>query len=242
MSDERTWTAMRDRTPHENLRALMRHVDVETPTAEIIRIAFIRIPGLGPGDESTVERIREDFAREHAVARAQRWLATQDEPPTITVPDRRTIPADTDGEVHPAEVRAVVAHRHSAREARTCENPGGVIDCSGPDDPGYRCPSCDQQRQREAAIIDDLLTTVTREQMDEARLLTATSDEAQSTESDADDADSTAMTSADETAASTDETANRTEQPRNDEQNPSPQTEGQSALDAFASGDGGSHA
>jgi hypothetical protein len=176
MSVDRTWTATADRSPRENLRALVRQFNIETPTAEIARLAFIHIPGAGA--ESTVESVRDALAEEHALARVERWLARQDEPVTVTLSDeRRTLPVDAEGEVHPAEVRAVVAHRLSAREARTCENPDGVIDCSGPDCIGYRCPTCSQQRRREDAIIDELLLTVKRAQMDESRVLSTPTDE-----------------------------------------------------------------
>jgi hypothetical protein len=176
MSDDRAWTVTADRSPRENLRALVRQLNIETPTAEIARLAFIHIPGAGA--ESTVESVREALAEEHALARAQRWLAMQDESVTVTLSDeRRTLPVDTDGEVHAAEVRAVVAHRLGARKARTCENLGGVIDCAGPDCIGYRCPTCSQQRRREDAISDELLCTVKRAQMDESRLLSTPTDE-----------------------------------------------------------------
>jgi hypothetical protein len=164
------WKATADQPPRKILRALMRQLDSETPTKEIARLALIHIPGAG--GRSMVESIREDFAEEHALARAQRWLATRDEPPTVTLSDeRRTLPVDTDGKVHPAEVRAIIAHRLGGRAARTCENPGGVIDCAGPDAIGYTCPDCCQQRRREQAIIDEVLRLFNRAQTDEARLL-----------------------------------------------------------------------
>jgi hypothetical protein len=159
--DDRTWTATHDRTPYENLRTLMRHIDPETPTSEIIRLAFIRIPGLGPGDDHIVERVREEFAEEHALARTQRWLDTQEEPPTITIPDARTRTED-DGTVVPDEtVRATIDDRLRTRSQRACLDPGpdSVIDCTGPDGPGYCCPACEQQQRREEAIIEALLDT-----------------------------------------------------------------------------------
>lgn len=157
--DNRTWTVTHERTPHENLRALMRHIDPETPTAEIIRLASIRIPGLGTGDEQIVERIRETFAEEHALARARRWLDDREEPPTITLDEeRRRSPTDTDGVVHPAEVRAIIDHRLGARVSRNCDN-GSVIECNGPDNHGYRCSACGQQCRREDAIVEAILNT-----------------------------------------------------------------------------------
>jgi hypothetical protein len=190
---DRTWKATADQPPRKTLRALMRQLDSETPPKEIARLALIHIPGAG--GRSMVESIREDFAEEHELARAQRWLTTQDDPPTVTLSDeRRTLPVDTDGEVHPAEVCAVVAHRLGGRAARTCENPGGVIDCAGSDAIGYNCPDCCQQRRREQAIIDEILRLYNRAQMDEARLLPTPA------ESDADIADDEKTNGASDTA------------------------------------------
>jgi hypothetical protein len=197
--NDRTWETTIDRTPRENLRALVRQLNIETPSKEIARLALIHIPG--GGAESTVESVQEALAEEHELARAQRWLAMQDEPPTITLSEeRRTLPVDTEGDVHPAEVHAVVAHRLGGREARTCENTGGVLDCAGPDCIGYRCPDCGQQRRREQAIIDELLSVAKREQMDESRVLPTP------TESDADSIDDEASIGDSETADSADTT------------------------------------
>lgn len=223
--DDRTWTATHDRTPYENLRALMRHIDPETPTTEILRLAFIRIPGLGETDEHIVETIHETFAEEHALARAQRWLDEQDKPSTITLDaERRLSPADTDGSVHSAEVRAVVAHRLGARPARTCEN-GTVIECNGPDEPGYRCPDCGQQRRREQAIIEALLDVADRERPTP-----------RATEIETDDTTHfvTMTTATDESDECTNKTQTRSPTPTRT----STETDdtGQHGLDAFASG------
>lgn len=178
MSDDRTWEMSYDRTPYENLRALMRHIDRSISNAQILRIAFARIPGLGPSAEPIVEAIRQEFEHEHAVAWARRWLDAQNEPPTIALnEERRSIPSDTDGVVHPAEVRAVVAHQLGGRTARTCENPDGVIECTGPDEVGFRCPECTTQRRREEAILDELLRVVKRDGLDDAAPSLTTAEE-----------------------------------------------------------------
>lgn len=153
------WDSSVERSPYENLRALMRALDIETPTSEILGLAFEHIAGLGDSDGHIVDRIREEFAEEQALARAERWLATQEEPPTITVPDARTIPEDTGSVVANETVRATVEYRLDARSSRACleHDPDSVIGCAGPDEPGYCCPTCSQQRRREDAIIDALL-------------------------------------------------------------------------------------
>lgn len=156
--DERPWTGSHDRTPDENLRALVYHLDPATQTADITRLGAVRIPALGEEDEHLVERIRETVAEQHAIARARRWN-TRDEEPTITMPDAHTIEADDGNVVPPEQVQAAIEHRLSGRSPRACldHDPASVIGCTGPDGSGYRWPTCDQQRRREEAILEALL-------------------------------------------------------------------------------------
>lgn len=162
MSIDRGGTATHDRTPAENLRALVRSLDPETLTNEVVAIAFRRIPGVGLGDEHLVKRIRDAFEREHALTRAKHWYRDHDKPPAITIPTDRTIDRDTGNTVTRADVLAAVKHYLGERE-RGCENPGGVIDCTGPSPAGYRCPACVQQGLREEAILDALLDAMDEE-------------------------------------------------------------------------------
>lgn len=155
MSDEHPWTVPHDRTAHETLRALMRWLDPETPTNESIWIAFRRIQGVGPGDEAIVEHLRETVEKEHVVVRAKRWYCGRDDPPAITIPAERTIDRDTETTVACEDVCAAIGHFFGERE-RTCENPGGVIDCTGPVGSSYRWPDCLQPGRREEAILDAL--------------------------------------------------------------------------------------
>jgi hypothetical protein len=154
------WEAKTDRSPYEDLRALMRAVTGYPSISEISATAYRYIPGLGDTDTHIVKRIYAEFAEEHALARAEQWMDNRDDPPTLAIPDARTKPED-DGTVVASEtVRATLEYRLGARSPRSCldHDPDSVIDCAGPDEPGYCCPACSQQRRRDDAIIEALLT------------------------------------------------------------------------------------
>jgi hypothetical protein len=256
MSDDRTWSPTHE-TPSKTLRALIRRLDAGTSTDEIVRVAGIHLPEWRV-TETRVENIRAEVADAHELARTHRWFAEQDDPPAVTLSDeRRLSPADTDGVVHRAEIDAIVGHRLRGRASRTCENPDGVIGCHGPDGFGYRCPDCGQQRRREQAILDELLNEHKRDRLD-SPLLTEPTETETDTETETEPKSTAATDSSDEStetktepttplmprATTSDDDRATDEQTTVDENTETDRTqaEGQSALDAFANGDGGEFA
>jgi hypothetical protein len=228
------WEASADRSPYENLWALMRAVEGYPPISEISATAYRYIPGLGDTDTHIVERIYDEFAEEHALARAEQWMSDREELPTITVPDARTRPEDDGTRGASDIVRATVEYR-LARSSRSCldHDPDSVIDCAGPDGSGYCCPACCQQRRREDAIIDALLAVWNDETDESTPDKTSTIDPGERTPA-ATATDGGTVTETNEpTTEETDEDPASTD--RSD-------STGQSALDAFASGNGGGDA
>lgn len=166
-ADDR-WTATHKRTPYENVRALLRQLGPTTPTTTVLRIAYRRLPVRCPEDDAIVESVREELAREQAIARAKRWYCTCTDPPTITISAEQTTARDTRTTVTPEDIITAAEH-YLGKHERGCENPGGVIDCTGPTRAGYRCPDCYQQGQRETAILDALLDAMTADSARESR-------------------------------------------------------------------------
>lgn len=154
-TDDHTWTATPERPPYENVRTLLRQLGPAMPTTTVLRIAYRRVPGAGPEDEAIVEHVREELAREQAIARAKRWYCACADPPTITIPAEQTTAQDSRIAVAPEIITA--AERYLSEREHRCENRVGVIGCTGSARAGYRCPDCLRQDLRETAILNALL-------------------------------------------------------------------------------------